>query len=206
VPIAEAPYSENDLRMLEDLADQLHLALATRTPQIATEWKSRPAAVLVPLFEVDGEWRLLYTQRTDDVDAHPGQVSFPGGAIEADDGTPAAAALREAQEEIGLTSDRVRILGEMNPMLTVTQFLVTPVVAQIEWPFSMKINPSEVAATFHVPFSFLADPDNLETRRREPLIPGRAVEVLYFRPYDGQVIWGVTARITVDLLDLIRSL
>ncbi len=94
----------------------------------------------------------------------------------------------------------------MNPMVTVTQFLVTPVVGQIPWPFPIKTNPSEVASAFEVPLSFLQNPDNLEIRQREPLIPGRPVDVLYFRPYRNEVIWGVTARITVDLLKLIQAL
>jgi len=192
--------------MLEDLSDRLHQALTTRTPRVVNEWETRPAAVLVPLFQHKGAWRLLFTRRTQNVDSHPGQVSFPGGAIEAFDGTPAAAALREAQEEIGLPPEGVTILGQMNPMITVTQFLVTPVVARIPWPFPIKSNPSEVASTFDVPLEFLQDPDNLEIRRREPLIPGRPLEVFYFRPYQDEVIWGVTARITVDLIRLIRSL
>jgi 8-oxo-dGTP pyrophosphatase MutT (NUDIX family) len=192
--------------MGEDLADRLHRALTSRTPSIATEWESRPAAVLVPLFESEGEWHLLYTRRTDNVESHPGQVAFPGGAIEASDGTPAAAALREANEEIGLPPSQVSILGQMNPLLTVTQFMVTPVVAQIPWPFPLKINPGEVASAFQVPLAFLANPANLEKRPREPLIPGRPIDVLYFRPYSDEVIWGVTARITADLLQIISSI
>lgn len=192
--------------MNEEFTDRLHRALTTRTPHLVNEWKTRPAAVLVPFFYDEGAWHLLFTRRTQTVDSHPGQVSFPGGAIEAFDGTPAAAALREANEEIGLPPEDVSILGQMNPMITVTQFLVTPVVAQIPWPFPIKTNPSEVASTFSVPLSFLQDPDNLEIRSREPIIPGRPVEVFYFRSYKDEVIWGVTARITVDLLRLIRTL
>jgi 8-oxo-dGTP pyrophosphatase MutT (NUDIX family) len=192
--------------MVENFADRLHLALTTRTPSVVNEWATRPAAVLVPLFQHEGSWHLLFTRRTQNVDSHPGQVAFPGGAIEAFDGTPAEAALREANEEIGLPREGVSILGQMNPMITVTQFLVTPVVAQIPWPFPIKTNPSEVASTFDVPLSFLQDPDNLEIRSREPFIPGRPVKVLYFRPYRDEVIWGVTARITVDLVRLIHTL
>lgn len=192
--------------MVDNFADRLHLALTTRTPNVVNEWDTRPAAVLVPLFQNEGSWHLLFTRRTQNVDSHPGQVAFPGGAIEAFDGTPAEAALREANEEIGLPRAGVSILGEMNPMITVTQFLVTPVVAQIPWPFPIKTNPGEVASTFDVPLSFLQDPDNLEIRHREPLIPGRPVKVFYFRPYQDEVIWGVTARITVDLIRLIHTL
>jgi 8-oxo-dGTP pyrophosphatase MutT (NUDIX family) len=192
--------------MDDTFPERLHEALTTRTPDSVTEWESRPAAVLVPLFHHREAWHLMYTRRTDSVESHPGQVAFPGGAVEPTDGTPAAAALREAWEEVGLPPDQVRILGQMNPMATVSQFMVTPIVAQIPWPFDIQINPAEVASTFEVPLSFLQDPDNLETRQREPFIPGRPIEVLYFRPYYDEVIWGVTARITVDLLSLIRTL
>ncbi len=192
--------------MIEDLPSRLRLALTARTPQVVNEWEARPAAVLVPLFQHEGAWRLLFTRRTQTVDSHPGQVSFPGGAIERSDGTPAAAALREAEEEIGLPPETVKVLGQLNPLITVTQFIVTPVVAEIPWPFAITNSPSEVASTFHVPLSFLQDPNNLETQQREPLIPGRPVDVYYFRPYQDQVIWGVTARITVDLLKLIDVL
>lgn len=192
--------------MIDQLPARLHDALMARRQQVVNEWAIRPAAVLVPLFQADDEWHLLYTRRTDNVDSHPGQVAFPGGAVESSDGTPAATALREAHEEIGLAPDSVTILGQMNPMVTVTQFLVTPVVAEIPWPFVLQPNPDEVAAAFDVPLSFLMNPAHLEVRQREPLVPGRPVDVLYFTPYKDEVIWGVTARITVDLLALLRSL
>jgi 8-oxo-dGTP pyrophosphatase MutT (NUDIX family) len=192
--------------MDRDLPERLHVALTARSPRVVTEWNSRPAAVLVPLFRVDEAWHLLFTRRTDTVDSHPGQVAFPGGAIEASDGTPAAAALREAEEEIGLPPGEVKILGQMNPLVTVTQFLVTPIVAQIPWPFPLRTNASEVDLAFEVPLAFLSDPDNLERKPRQPLAPGPPIDVYYFRPYRGEVIWGVTARITVDLLNIVRSL
>ncbi len=205
MPIAAARWSAATA-MADSLPDRLQRALAARQPHVVTEWQARPAAVLVPLFWEAGEWHLLFTQRTEAVDTHRGQVSFPGGAIENTDGTPLAAALREAEEEIGLPSNLTRVLGQLDPLLTVTQFLVTPIVARIEWPFPIVLNRQEVAETFGVPLAFLSDSKNLQLESREPLIPGRPVQVYSFLPYHDHVIWGVTARITIDLLSLLQGL
>lgn len=192
--------------MRRDLLDNLAIRLAERDPQIETEWEATPAAVLVPFYFDAGEWHLLFTRRTDHLDSHQGQVSFPGGAIEPVDASPQEAALREAQEEIGLGGDQVQILGQLDSLLTVTHFHVTPVVASIQWPFEMEINSHEVASVFGVPLQWLLDPDNLELEEREAPMFGGAVPVYYFRPFQGEVIWGVTGRITVDLLELVRPL
>lgn len=165
------------------------------------EWEAIPAAVLVPLYQDADRWHVLFTRRTESVDSHRGQVSFPGGRIEADDAGPEGAALREAQEEIGLSPDAVEVLGTLDSLLTVTQFLVTPVVGVVPWPYTFELNGEEVATVFGVDLEWLADPANVEVRQRQPLAPGPAVPVYYFRPYMGEVIWGATARITLDLLD-----
>jgi 8-oxo-dGTP pyrophosphatase MutT (NUDIX family) len=144
---------------------------------------------------------VLYTRRTESVDSHRGQVSFPGGRIEDDDEGPEGAALREAQEEIGLPVEAVNVLGTLDSLLTVTQFLVTPVVGVIPWPYALRLNVAEVAVAFGVDLEWLADPSNLEVRQRQPLVPGPSVPVYYFRPYQDEIIWGATARITLDLLD-----
>ena len=186
---------------MTDLPDRLRGTLATRPGRIRTEWEATPAAVLVPLYQDHGRWHLLYTRRTESVDSHRGQVSFPGGQIEVQDAGPEQAALREAQEEIGLAPESVEVLGSLDSLLTVTQFLVTPVVGLIPWPTTLHLNSEEVAATFGVSLDWLSDPDNLEVRRRQPLVPGRSVPVYYYRPFKDEVIWGATARITLDLLE-----
>ncbi len=116
-----------------------------------------------------------------------------------------ATALREAQEEIGLNPEDVETLGQLNPLFTVTQFLVTPVVGVIPWPYPLRTSPTEVARTFGVPIRWLADPGNLEVKEREPLIAGRSIRVYYFKEYEGETIWGVTARITVNLLQMLDA-
>jgi 8-oxo-dGTP pyrophosphatase MutT (NUDIX family) len=184
-----------------DLPSRLREQLRARAKRIRPEWEAVPAAVLVPLYQDADRWHVLFTRRTESVDSHRGQVSFPGGRIEVDDAGPEAAALREAQEEIGLSPDTVDVLGTLDSLLTVTQFLVTPVVGVIPWPSSLRLNREEVAVAFGVDLDWLADPANLEVRQRQLIVPGPSVPVYYYRPYENEVIWGATARIMLDLLD-----
>ena len=186
-----------------DFKHQLARSLDKLDSTVETEWDATPAAVLIPVYHDDGDWKLLFTRRTDSVDVHAGQVSFPGGQIEDSDNSIVAAALREAQEEVGLDPADVEPLGQLNPLLTVTQFLVTPVVGVIPWPYPLVTNPTEVARTFGVPIKWLADPNNLEVQEREPLIPGRSIQVYFFKEFEGETIWGVTARITADFLEML---
>ncbi|NIM96081.1 MAG: NUDIX domain-containing protein, partial [Anaerolineales bacterium] len=153
-------------------------------------------------WDVD-EWHLLYTRRTEAVESHRGQVSFPGGVIESQDNGVEAAALRETYEEIGIHADDVNILGRLDTMLTVTQFSITPVVGTIPWPYDLRINNNEVAHTFGVPISWLADPANLEFSERELPVSGQKVPVYFYHPYQGEVIWGATARITLNFLQIL---
>jgi 8-oxo-dGTP pyrophosphatase MutT (NUDIX family) len=173
---------------------------------VRPEWPAQPAAVLVPLYRADGLWHVLYTLRTDNVESHRGQVSFPGGRIEPGDGGPDIAALREAEEEIGIRPQDVRLLGVLDSLLTVTQFRVDPVVGVIPWPYPLQINTSEVALAFGVPLQWLADSAHLEVHTRLLRPDGPEIPVYYFKPYEGQVIWGATARITLALLETIGGL
>ena len=111
----------------EELPERLSELLAAQPLHVEAEWTARPAAVLIPLYYHAENWNVLFTTRTDSVEAHRGQVSFPGGQIEAQDSSVAEAALRETEEEIGLKADDVRVLGQLNPLMTVTQFLISPV-------------------------------------------------------------------------------
>lgn len=190
----------------EDLPERLRHFLAARCPQIRPEWQPQPAAVLVPLYMHDASWHVLYTLRTELVDVHRGQVSFPGGRIEPGDIGPEQTALRETEEEIGVRPEDVRILGTLDPLLTVTQFRVEPVVATIPWPYPLHLNAREVSLAFGVPLDWLSDPTNVEVHFREPVVDGPAIPVHFFRPYEGHVIWGATARITLSLLDVLRRL
>lgn len=165
----------------------------------------RAAAVLLPLYRDEGKWWLLFTRRTESVEHHRGQVSFPGGMAEASDPDLAATALREAEEEIGLRPNDVELIGQMPPLLTTTGFWVTPIVGCIRWPTPLRLNEHEVAHLFGIPLVWLADPVNHSRRKVE--LPGHSqpLEVITFSPFSGEVVWGATARIVVDFLRLVPS-
>jgi len=188
-----------------NFARQLQLELQQRAPITRAEWEARPAAVLVPLFQDQGEWQLLLTQRANTVESHKGQVAFPGGHVDPEDATRVDTALREAEEEIGLRRELVRVIGQLDELLTVTQYRITPVVGLIPWPYTFTPSRTELSAIFHVPLRWLADPANLETHYREPLVPGPKVPVYYFY-YGDYIIWGATARIILNLLEVVKPL
>lgn len=162
----------------------------------------RPAAVLVPLLRANGEWQLLYTRRTETVQRHKGQVSFPGGAADPEDGSPEETALREAHEEIGLLPSDVSILGRLSFLATVTHYLITPVVGRIHWPSALHLSAGEVSRVFTIPLRWLADPANWELRPFQRV--GYYEDVIYYQPYDGEILWGATARITVEFLRVLQ--
>ncbi|MCJ7824161.1 MAG: CoA pyrophosphatase, partial [Anaerolineales bacterium] len=157
---------------MNSLADRLGTILAARDPSVRAEWEARPAAVLIPIYLHQDQWHLVYTRRTDQVEQHRGQVSFPGGLIEDQDASARETALREAEEEIGIKREAVRILGPLDTLLTVTQFEIHPFVGLIPWPCSFKPNPDEVAHIFSVPLQWLSDPGNVEKRFRKPIPNG----------------------------------
>ena len=157
------------------------------------------AAVLIPLVWHDNEWHILYTRRTDKVESHKGQVSFPGGACDEGETTPEETALREADEEIGLNPNDVRVLGSLVNMITITYFRVTPVVGAIKWPTVFRVGEHEVARVFTIPLAWLANPVN----RWQFDMPGRNRSLIAYHPYDGELLWGATARMTVDFLKVL---
>ncbi|KAF0108004.1 MAG: hypothetical protein FD146_1302 [Anaerolineaceae bacterium] len=163
----------------------------------------RCAAVLMPLACIEGEWYLVFTRRTDAVEHHKGQVSFPGGACDADETTPEATALREADEEIGLRPRDVRLLGQMDDMATITGYRVTPVVGVIPWPYKFILSPREVSRVFAVPLAWLARRGNWEERMATPKGVLRAFPVIIYRPYEGEIVWGATARMTLNFLKVL---
>lgn len=162
---------------------------------------TRPAAVLVPVVD-HGEPTVLLTQRTAELPSHAGQIAFPGGKIDPDDDGPLDAALREAEEEIGLDPARVGILGELPLYQTVTGFRIHPVVGWITPPFELRPDPFEVAEAFEVPLHFVLDPEN---HRRQSYRRGPVTRGYYVLPYQGRFIWGATAGILVNLARLLRG-
>lgn len=155
------------------------------------------AAVLVPLVKAPGGFELLFTKRTDTVETHKGQVSFPGGMADADDRGIIATALRELEEEVGIDSNRVEILGLLDDMQTPTGFIVTPIVGLLQGLPPLAPNRDEVAEVFTVPLGFFLNPSTARSEYREH--KGRVYEVWYYEATP-HVIWGVTAAIIRALL------
>ncbi len=152
----------------------------------------RDAAVLVPVVDRGAEAGLILTRRTQSMRQHSGQVAFPGGAVDAEDGSPEAAALREAHEEIGLEAGFVETIGRLPAYLTTTGFRITPVIALVQPDYALTINREEVDAAFEVPFAFVMNPDN---HRRESRVWEGRERFYYSMPYLEHHIWGVTAGI-----------
>jgi 8-oxo-dGTP pyrophosphatase MutT (NUDIX family) len=167
--------------------------------QLTEETTLKCAAVLIPLVWQAEEWHVLFTRRTDRVESHKGQVSFPGGACDEGERTAEETALREAEEEIGIPPREVRVLGRLSNLITITYFRVTPVVGVIRWPAVFRVGEHEVARIFTIPLAWLANPSN----RWEFEVPGTGRSLIAYHPYDGELLWGATARMTVDFLNVI---
>jgi 8-oxo-dGTP pyrophosphatase MutT (NUDIX family) len=161
------------------------------------------AAVLVPLVRREGEWHVLYTRRTQTVEHHKGQVSFPGGRCDAGEEAAELTALREAREEIGMQPSAVRLLGRLNDVLTITRYRVTPVVGVIPAGYEFRLERAEVERAFTIPLLWMARSENWE---EVPLTPGgevRPFPVITYHPYDGEVLWGASARMTQNFLQVL---
>lgn len=158
---------------------------------------TKPAAVLVPIVARDTPMVLL-TQRTQDLSSHAGQVAFPGGKIDPHDESPLHAALREAQEEIGLAPDLVEPIGYLDLYLTFSGYRILPMVARVSSGYALTLNPSEVTEAFEVPLAFLMTADNHRLKSRDwKGIPRKYYEM----PFGERYIWGVTAGIVRNLYD-----
>jgi 8-oxo-dGTP pyrophosphatase MutT (NUDIX family) len=162
----------------------------------------RCAAVLIPLAWSGGEWHVLYTRRTDRVQSHKGQVSFPGGACDDGETTPEQTALRETEEEIGMRRKDVTVLGRLSQLITITSYRVTPVVGVIPFPYAFKVAGVEVARVFTIPLLWLSDRNNYW----EFFLRDSDRSLITYHPFDGELLWGATARMTVTFLKTIGTL
>jgi 8-oxo-dGTP pyrophosphatase MutT (NUDIX family) len=203
IPLGAAEFSDHVAQRLSlDVPTRMHDPFATAAlpgdqgdPTVNEGPPAKPAAVLIPVV-ARPEPTILLTQRSSALPSHSGQIAFPGGKIDPQDGTPLAAALREAEEEVGLDRGFVRPLGYLLPFLSRTGYLITPVVGMVQPGFTLTLNPSEVTDAFEVPLAFLMDERNHQRQTRQ--LNGRD-RVVYAMPYGERYIWGITATILRDL-------
>lgn len=161
------------------------------------------AAVLVPLYRKDGRQHVLLTKRSDFVEHHRGEISFPGGKLDPEDPDLQSCALRETTEELGIAPEDVRVLGELDDFYTVaTHFHVVPFVGTIPYPYEFRLSSREIAGLVAPPLEIFFDP----SRRSEDdwLWEGREVHVISYQ-WEGHTIWGATARILSHFVDLLRA-
>ncbi len=171
-------------------------------PTLGSNANLRPASVLIPVVNRLGMAQIILTRRAQDLTHHAGQVSFPGGKQDEGDATALDAALREADEEIGLRRDQVSILGAMQAHRTVTSFVVSPFVGLVDANFVARPDPSEVAEVFEVPLDFLLQAENFQIHSRLWRDQRRQFYVI---PYGPHYVWGATARILRALAELVES-
>jgi 8-oxo-dGTP pyrophosphatase MutT (NUDIX family) len=190
--------------MQTDLYEMIKDILNSRTPKQIQGPKSlcTHAAVLIPLFTANGELKVLFTKRSMRVKDHKGQISFPGGVAEEMDQGLEETALREAYEEIGLLREDVEILGRSDDATTVvSDYIVHPFVGAIPYPYDFKVSPDEVDRLIEVPLKVFLGDDSQYIRHSAEFegvtYPGSAFE------YKGDVIWGATARILVNLVEIL---
>lgn len=165
----------------------------------------RQAAVLIPLLRQDGCWNLLFTRRNASLPEHSGQVAFPGGRSDPGDSSPEQTALRETYEEIGVLAQDVRLLGRLGDYITITNYRVTPVIGVIPWPYPLRLATEEVSRVFTIPLDWLADPANYEERPRLLPEPFGQVRVTFYKPFDGETLWGASARFTLAFLSILSQ-
>ncbi len=171
-------------------------------PSMQPDHPLTAAAVLIPVIDRPGGATVLLTRRTDHLNHHAGQVSFPGGRLEPGDADHVAAALRETEEEIGLTPDRIEVIASLNVYVTRTGFEVVPVIGIVTPPFTLRPNPAEVAEAFEVPLAFLVEVSNYKRHHR--YYRGVRRE-FYAIPYNDHYIWGATAGMLVNLSKILRQ-
>ena len=175
------------------MKQQIEKVLRHRKKEKITGENLKASAVLIPIFYDQGQYHVLFTERSDEVVFHKGQVCFPGGTQEPSDSSLLQTALRESEEEVGLEAKDIEILGELDDMLTfVTNYVISPFVAFVLQPHSLKTNGREVKGAFSVPLSFLMDEANFR-------------QDSYDYEYEGHIIWGATARILRQFVNLLKS-
>ena len=186
----------------KDFVESIKKILSSRKRRVIEHPPFSHAAVLVPLFKKEEECHLLFTKRSEQVKYHKSEISFPGGVVDEEDKELINTALREAHEEIGLKESDIQVIGLLDDIVTITEFIVTPIVGLFPYPYPFKVSEVEIAELIEVPLSFLLNKDCLSERTS---LRGGQNEVVYAYQYGEHIIWGATARILKQFLDLISS-
>jgi len=187
----------------KDLPQAIKQILSARTPKRIPDEKClyKHAGVLVPIFRQGGDYMILFTKRTNNLEHHKGQISFPGGSVDEEDNSVRDTALREAREEIGLLKEDVEILGRIDDTMTVvSDFIVHPFVGLIPYPYDFTINTDEVARLIKVPLKAFHPENSGKGASFE--FEGKNYRTPTYE-YDGDVIWGATARIMEIFVNII---
>lgn len=197
-----------DQLSIDDIRERLHAQNETTydvPPEMLGD-NHRQAAVLIPFVRIEDAWHILYIRRTQyEGDRHSGQVAFAGGKRDPQDADLTATALREAEEEIGISPDHINLLGSINHHHTISEFQVTPFVAEMEWPYPLVLDEVEVARAFTLPLSWLATESNYRVEQRLHPDSNRPWPVVYYDYYNGELLWGATARMTLSLIQVLKQ-
>jgi len=183
-----------------EMKNHIRKCLGDIKPKKLNNGFTRQAAVLIPVLEWGHKYHFLLTRRTEEVQTHKGQISFPGGMREEGESLMQTA-LRETFEEVGIPQDKVEILGRFHDYRSVTDYRVTPFAAYINGPFVLKPQVTEVAEVLQVPFRVFMDPGRL---RIEKQVRMNKEEDVYYYAYGNHEVWGLTARIIRDFLDTLN--
>jgi len=186
----------------KDFIDQIRKMLSSRERKVIDNLSFARAAVLVPLYKKGEDCHLLFTKRTDKVKYHKGEISFPGGVFDEGDFELEKTALREAFEEVGLKEKDVQIIGVLDDIVTITEFIITPFVGLFPYPYFFKVSEIEIAELIEIPLSFFIKGDCYS---KQVVFRMDREEMVDAFQYKNHIIWGATARILKQFLDLISS-
>jgi 8-oxo-dGTP pyrophosphatase MutT (NUDIX family) len=184
--------------------EQLARTLADRPLKLISDTTRKPSAVLIPVYRKDGKYHILFIQRTGNVTVHKHQISFPGGRNEATDASLQETALREAEEEVGIHREDVRIIGRLDDFSTAgSHYVISPFVGLIPYPYTFKIDEFEAVEIIDIEIGDLMD---ATCRKEGTTVVDDKTIAAYFYQHGNRVIWGATARILKQFLDIIDSL
>jgi 8-oxo-dGTP pyrophosphatase MutT (NUDIX family) len=182
------------------MKNRIRDCLAALTPRKLADGFTREAAILMPIFEWEHEYHFLLTRRTEEVQTHKGQISFPGGMREGDEDL-ITTAMRETFEEVGIEQHKIEPLGRFHDYISITSFRVTPFAGFINGPFTTVPQVREVAEVLQIPFRVFMDPDRLKIEKR--VVLGKEEDV-FFYSYGSNQVWGLTARIIKDFMETLQ--